>query len=561
MMILFYFILVYLQGVKDYADQQKRLQKEINSVLERNKDISRQREEEQRQLELKNQENARKLEEAARDIENSHEYIPSGDGIHRPKLLCIPHTHICPEHELDSPVLGGEFFLEASPPVATVTLAPPAGAELLSPQYCPNPKATAKKIFSVTRVTSPTNESGFVLPHLGSVVTDVINSPTQVHPAVRHSADQGPVIPQLCSPLATVELPTLSTTIPLTVNLPSTQSPDSLQKVLEEHTLVSYIQQIVDTSESEDKDACIESVSSETVANTDLSNNDSSSVIEDIDKKLSDNANLDLSSEVELLNNSMDNVENRSNTNDVQVNKIIKDTNGEKSNMESRSDFNTNNTQADDACDSLPDDTGVNKNSSASSGDESKSVSDVNGEHDCEVGDAQNGQIICSKTSNVDTACSSQAIVSNSGCDISDMQKAQPESLSEFNLPSLHVDDANEDDYTEEINGDYVDCVENDSSYNVDKRGNEFSQTSVDNESWDTVNKSDFEGDTLPCSDTEKKKTNNPDFHTNLTFNGLRQELASLIDEEGNSVPVSAPDVSNGSIPNAGNNNVNLVKY
>ncbi|KAL4238283.1 hypothetical protein ACF0H5_002995 [Mactra antiquata] len=533
-------------GVKDYADQQKRLQKDITTLLDRNRDILRHREEEQRQLEIRNQENARKLEEAARDIENSHEYIPSGDSIHRPKLLCIPHTHLCPEHELDSPVLGNEFFLDASSPVTSVTLTAPAGAELLSPQYCPNPKVTAKKIFSVTRVTSPTSESSFMLPNYGSVVTDVINSPTQVHPAVRNGTDQGPVLPQLCSPLPTVELPTLSTTIPLTVNLPTTQSPDSLQKALEEHTLVSYIQQIVDIPKTTDTDEISEPTDTETVqsvASINISNNASSSN----EDNTSETNDLGATSTKNNEDNSEGSGKNESGTSNVDDDDKIENTNTVKVSSESEIEgINTQTNETISSCDSQCVENGIDKeNCSSSVENQPQTLSDITNKQNTEVVNVKNVQITCSKTSNTDNNQPSQT-VSISDDNSVDTGKIPPESLSEFNMPSN--EDYKSNDINEEINGDFVDCIENNTDNKVD---NEYNQTNVDNEPWDTVNKSDLEVDNTSLATDNNKivNCNNPDFHTNLSFNGLRQELASLIDEEGNSVPAVVQEVANGSIP------------
>ena len=572
-------------------------------LLERNRDLMHKREEEQRQIELKNQENARKLQEAACDIslEESHEYIPSGDGIHRPKLLFLPLTQLCPEHELDSPVLGGEFLLEESAPAQTIKLAPPAATDLLSPQYCPNPKATAKKIFSVTRVTSPTglkpqgsdSSSGFKFPKFSSSVADVINSPTQIHPPVGRGMDPSTsqVIPQLVPPLPTVELPSLATPIPLSVDMHTTvdkTSPGSLQRVIEDQTLVSYIQQIVDNnvetvetelnnvSDKSEAEKCVENKECEGEHNT--NNNAScetghkgSESVDEVGKPAND-------SERKIEYHSNNSVENCSHTKDVENIEKDKDVNSNKDKCAELDDSKSENKLPEEEsvkidsrnCDKLPvenipyaDDTEkpmLDKDTECQE-EVQQQVSDENSVNsDCET---------CSKTTvDVDNAGSSQVEeLSKNECDSKIVQSSELKSLSELDMPSLSDNSGNADNNkSDDINEEFVDYVETEdtvSDKESDKslvKGNEKRQNGSDKENgdaepWNTVNKSDIVECMSSVEDTSHVGSNNkPDFHTNLTFNGLRQELASLIDEEAGSSSGTQLTTANGVILNNGGN-------
>ena len=126
-----------------------------------------------------------------------HSYIPTDDKISRPKLLFL-HEERSRESDLESPESIAEDFsvvpsLE-QPEMLTLTLPLTSGQDLLSPQYCP--KMKAKKLFSVTRVTSPT-----------------LASPTN---PLLDAKNQSLSVPHLCTPLSTV--PVSSPIVPLTID-------------------------------------------------------------------------------------------------------------------------------------------------------------------------------------------------------------------------------------------------------------------------------------------------------------------------------------------------------
>ncbi|XP_071081394.1 protein phosphatase 1 regulatory subunit 37-like isoform X1 [Haliotis cracherodii] len=169
-------------GMKDYAEQQRRLHQEIMVYCERNQQQTVEREERQKQekVEHARQEAARQevvnvVRAAQEALQSNMDYIPSAEKIQRPKLLFS--NILAPQRSLESP---GDFHEDnipvTSPPASSQNLSlclpptttpqqllstPPADM-LLSPQYIP--KLTAKKIFSVNRVTeslpSPTLVAG-----------------------------------------------------------------------------------------------------------------------------------------------------------------------------------------------------------------------------------------------------------------------------------------------------------------------------------------------------------------------------------------------------------------
>lgn len=168
--------------MKDYAEQQRRLHQEILVYCERNQQQTVEREERQKQekVEHARQEAARQevvnvVRAAQEALQSNMDYIPSAEKIQRPKLLFS--NILAPQRSLESP---GDFHEDnipvTSPPASSQNLSlclpptttpqqllstPPADM-LLSPQYIP--KLTAKKIFSVNRVTeslpSPTLVAG-----------------------------------------------------------------------------------------------------------------------------------------------------------------------------------------------------------------------------------------------------------------------------------------------------------------------------------------------------------------------------------------------------------------
>ncbi|XP_055957015.1 protein phosphatase 1 regulatory subunit 37 isoform X2 [Patella vulgata] len=153
-------------GVKDYADQQRRLQQEIIWYQERNQVRALEREEEERRkLEERAQQEAdlRKAAEALKEAQLEDQamaYIPSMDKIQRPKLLFSNDQ--TPQQTLESPIVNDAQTTPEKNRVAGHSqgmdspcfLSPPPADLLLSPQYCPD--LTAKKIFTVSRVTDST---------------------------------------------------------------------------------------------------------------------------------------------------------------------------------------------------------------------------------------------------------------------------------------------------------------------------------------------------------------------------------------------------------------------
>ena len=256
-----------LQGIKDYAEQQKRLQQDIKTYLDRNRDLAHKLmkekeaqakaeakilEHDQAQLiheeitvttveqQLKASESA--LTSAEKDlISDENVYIPSENKINRPKLLFLPENS--PERDLESPACVQENISLLHPlqavdqsDVNPLTLQPPlsSGQDLLSPQYCP--KMTARKLFSVTRVTSPT------LAPPANVLLD--------------SSNKSLPVSHICTPLSSVPAssPLVSSLTIETMNLDTSSqvSVDSslIQQKLENETLEAYIQDILETESS-----------------------------------------------------------------------------------------------------------------------------------------------------------------------------------------------------------------------------------------------------------------------------------------------------------------------
>ncbi|KAH3844258.1 hypothetical protein DPMN_086514 [Dreissena polymorpha] len=592
------------QGVKDFAEQQRRLQRDIANYLETNRDCARKLDEERRILEEKNRENARKLVEAAEDevlshLEDSGSYIPSGDSIHRPKLLFLPQ--MCPEHDLDSPVLGDQFIFESAANLASepLTLNIPTGSDLLSPQYCPNPKATAKKIFSVTKVvstsgmsqhsdTSSSLMSGLKFQNLGSTPSSVINSPTQVHPPIGRmgETDIMPVLPHLCAPLPSVNIENLNAPIPITVDLTNT-SPNALQKVLEDHTLVSYIEQIVNS-------APVLYEPSSSVENSQIL------TLETLPKKESTNG-IESVPEGNGLSDNCNNLNNTSSVPDIcDVNKTPSDVQP----SETLCDKSESDRCEVSKCDTV--------------GQEGETdIMTVECVRQCDTTGQENEENIvaveCKKVvGTLDTGASGDStfipddnfdvtdieVVDNEGnqCDMEDMDIVSSTETERENKNTPHsfesngfcsdliqeepvkiakpdVDDGNNsssyngdecftsslttvpnsvcgseqfsmnndielfENFEEDniLNGDFIDCSGN--GLNDDSQNGETTEeitidTNVgDTEPWNSLNESDFTegsglGVDIPASVVK------PDFHSNLSFNGLKQELASLIDEE-----------------------------
>lgn len=181
-------------AVKDYADQQRRLLQDVNNYLERNQSLAIKRENEEKEKEKRKAQEAvkkREVEKLAKEkqeeeVEEDLEsvYIPTCMKIRRPTLLFPGDPS--PQHTLDSPAfipdsefinqLNSQLISPISPMSLnnSVTTSPP-GEFLLSPQYCE--KTKAKKIFTVTKV----GETAFQRsPTSGSLPT---SSPGLMSPA------------------------------------------------------------------------------------------------------------------------------------------------------------------------------------------------------------------------------------------------------------------------------------------------------------------------------------------------------------------------------------------
>ena len=612
--------------MKDYVEQQKKLQKDISDLLERNLTAVRKREQLAKDLEEQRQESERQLQEAAEDInktvEESEVYIPPEDSIHRPKLLFIPHSS---EKDLDSPVTDDIVF-ELPPSSQSNTLNFPPSTDILSPQYCVNPKAAAKRIFSVTRVSSPTLLPSQNDPYLSSLnaaaACCVVNSPTAVHPPVGRVGDSGSAVnlPHLCMPLPTVDIKSLDSPLPLNVDINTNNvSPNTIQKGMADQTLENYIQQIVgeQSKDSSDGNSEVKIELSETAKDTssgitlytkstecadlktDSNSGNNASAKEELNTENEDfrntkdqqiNSNCDTNAELESEsgeqteatiaktedkglcsndNNSTlteikesaisDNENKEDSCNDESVQSEIKEeetTESQKSMDVVESDGSSTleveaptgemiDCESDKTCDNANGDdvkhvdTGNEKGEETVEDSVNSSVDEVNKSADCSIENVEGS--------------SPTTITNGSNCDShSDTSVVKTESTSNDNKPD-HVEP-----HSGETNGknaelgiEFVECDDSGVSDNSNDRntsnsnGNvELSKSPVDSEPWNPVNVEATE-----CAGETVK----PDFHTSLSLNGLKQELASLIDEEtlmaNGSVPHSkatpVPDTSN----------------
>lgn len=196
-------------GVKDYMEQQKRLQQDINSFTERNRDMQRKREAELRESKKQKKTPNEDLEIVGTGENAPISLLPPDSTVRRPSLLVI---ETAAESMLDSPVASEVF---RAPVVAPILTSTPPGELLLSPQYTTAVKA--KKIFTVSKVDiqsllSPTGPMVSTIPVLSpsSLLTtstalsqgDTI--PTQITPATLQTILANPI---LCAPLGSVPAP------------------------------------------------------------------------------------------------------------------------------------------------------------------------------------------------------------------------------------------------------------------------------------------------------------------------------------------------------------------
>lgn len=244
---------LFFQGIKDYAEQQKRLQQDIKTYLDRNRDLAHKQLKEQEALNRageKDDENKDKVklkedvgenrgESECQNVKKSgdeHVYIPSVDKISRPKLLFLYERS--PESDLESPACVPDNIpllktLE-QPEIMSLTLPTSSGQDLLSPQFCP--KIKAKKLFSVTRVTSPT-----LVPPTNPLL-DQIDSSLPISHICTPISSMPVSSPQF--PSLTIETLNLDTSSQIEVNS------CFIQQKLEVETLATYIQEIVNADNS-----------------------------------------------------------------------------------------------------------------------------------------------------------------------------------------------------------------------------------------------------------------------------------------------------------------------
>lgn len=247
------------QGIKDYAEQQRRLQQDIKTYLDRNRDLAHKLLKERETVtkipdkvleeDLEKARTEEIVETSDKDgetdliseendlIADENFYIPSEDKISRPKLLFLPERS--PESDLESPACVPEHIDLLHPlqtaveqqDVVSLTLPVSSAQDLLSPQYCP--KMTAKKLFSVTRVTSPT---------LGPPGNSLLDSKNQNLP-----------ISHICTPLSSV--PATGPLVPSltleTLNLDTSSQVEVnsclIQQKLKSESFETYIQEITDS--------------------------------------------------------------------------------------------------------------------------------------------------------------------------------------------------------------------------------------------------------------------------------------------------------------------------
>lgn len=582
----------YEQGVKDYVEQQKKLQKDISELLDRNLTALREKERIVKEQEEKRQESERQLKEAAEDtskpLDETGVYIPPEDTIHRPKLLFIPQ--LCPEQELDSPVRG-EFVFEIPPSAPSNTLTFPPSTDILSPQYCVNPKATAKKIFSVTQVTSPLqmpSQSDTYFSSIATAASCVVNSPTSVHPPVGRAGDTTPSIqlPQLCIPLPTVDIKNLDAPIPLTVDINTNNiNPNAIQKGMADQTLENYIQQIVGentaetvktkngNSENKVENSEIEVDEFQTDPNCKKSRFESEPNKCDIaDEKLKPENSQSLNTENQVMNGSNCDI----------LPEVKPGTEEASENETEHGCFNDcenggGNTDCSESVDSevKPAIELIEDCVQSSVAEDGRTVIENTGDTDSENNitgaiikesdfKCDNANDVVGETSHEECDKSESAEITVRNCNNSSFgEKISADKPVEASSPTIsgsgcvtendtivktaettsnnvnHLETQIQGNNNIEQDDEFVQCGSSLDSKNVygSKADNsssgisELCKSPDDSEPWSTVN--------VDCT----METVKPDFHTSFSMNGLKQELASLIDEE--------TTVANGAIPHS----------
>lgn len=611
------------QGIKDYAEQQRRLQQDIKTYLERNREsahkllkdkeitpkvadrvqIENPEKVKVEEVKVANREEKNQFDEAQlvdeqnEFIDNENYYIPSEDKISRPKLLFLPERS--PESDLESPACVPDN-ISLLHPLETVddqsvslTLPTSSGQDLLSPQYCP--KMTAKKLFSVTRVSSPT---------LGPLLNPLLDSKNQSLP-----------ISHICTPLSQVpkSSPLVSSLTIETLNLDTSSQVEVdshlIQQNLESETLETYIQEIVDTEiDSTDLDA--------EVAETNL---ESGSALEQTVDAISEEL-----SKIPMSVNRLSAGDGPVKDTGIQPDRV-NDLESEKT----KTDFSVNivDTVSDqnNSCASLLSEgreSCANGSVHGSSGPASEmqifhnisvsANSDISLENiQCKInsqakettstegdfssGDStlktDTGEEVFRKNCHTDSS-DTQCVPVSLGADPSDDQLDSIEIIPEVDINEINVNsDLNDEpaelidcDSTSEISNSLYqgltdslcdvalpfdmensNLTENDSGNNrlekeiqdkdakaVNKTDSANSRTNghhrdsgisdSEQEQWNKVEKSDFCDNVIDQEVNAKVNipVNKPDFHTSLSLNGLKQELASLIDEEGNPTKIAS---------------------
>ena len=619
-----------MQGIKDYAEQQRRLQQDIKTYLDRNRDLAHKLLKERETVakipdkvleeDLEKARAEEIVETSDKDgeidliseendlITDEHFYIPSEDKISRPKLLFLPERS--PESDLESPACVPEHIDLLHPlqtaveqqDMVSLTLPVSSGQDLLSPQYCP--KMTAKKLFSVTRVTSPT---------LGPQVNPLLDSKNQNLP-----------ISHICTPLSSVPV-----TVPLvpsltleTLNLDTSSQVEVnsclLQQKLESESFETYIQEIADSekvldTEIANKDLISDSVVAETEGEKNI---ELKSVMEErLDTKTDE-----LSEKSVAPVNRLSAGDGPIKEADLETDKTSVDEVVETETVSSRTSTDTVNT-----CDRNNSATDVQTECSGRDGDDSEVVKtqlyavkhtgkfafaqsednkltkdSVHCKTDSQIKDANTVQSDSVTTeSNLNTDVRKQVSEKNFckdgsdthcvpgpyGVDPSDDQLDSieiipEEDISEIKLGSDEPPELLDCDTSSELSNNayhgltdsLCDMVlpfewENDNiAENANLNNSLEKRVSSDNakirdenengslnsntnghlgdsgirdndpEQWSKVEKSDIcdKVTDQETSSSGNKATNKPDFHTSLSLNGLKQELASLIDDDGN---------------------------
>ncbi|XP_069119075.1 protein phosphatase 1 regulatory subunit 37-like [Argopecten irradians] len=193
-------------GMKDFAEQQRRLQQDIGNFLERNQSLARKRTEEERlNLERTIKEDSRpgrsdSVIEPAESAKEDAQTIASFDKIKRPMLLVmedkgaqktLDSPHVKPQ-DLESSDDEDESVLPSNKALAKA--AAPPHELLLSPQYC---TVKAKKLFTVSRVAGPPQ---LPLPsHSAPSRLDTVLSPSDTNDLISNISNGTHVVTQALS--------------------------------------------------------------------------------------------------------------------------------------------------------------------------------------------------------------------------------------------------------------------------------------------------------------------------------------------------------------------------